>query len=239
MTVKESFNVAGLPTHLGLSRSIAAASRTEDALAVQRLTAAGAVVFGKTNVPVGLADWQSYNPIYGATNNPWNLAHTPGGSSGGAAAAMAAGFDRAGDRQRHRRIDPRAGALLRRVRPQADLGTVLRRAASRCAGRGDDRHLGDRPTGAFGRRICRWRWMRSPAPTRSETALATPLPPPRATRLADLRVAVWSSEPGQATDAETTGADRRAGRFSGTRRREGQPHRAARIRCDRGVPSSM
>jgi amidase len=59
---------------------------------VQRLKAAGAVVFGKTNVPVGLADWQSFNPVYGATNNPWNLGHTPGGSSGGGAAAVAAGI---------------------------------------------------------------------------------------------------------------------------------------------------
>jgi amidase len=63
-----------------------------DALAVQRLKAAGAIVFGKTNVPVLLADWQSFNPIYGTTNNPWDLLRTPGGSSGGAAAALAAGL---------------------------------------------------------------------------------------------------------------------------------------------------
>ena len=93
-------------------------------LAIRRLEAAGAVVFGKTNVPVDLADWQSYNPVYGATSNPWNVAHTPGGSSGGSAAALAAGLSGAGARQRYRRLDPRAGALLRRVRPQADLGAV-------------------------------------------------------------------------------------------------------------------
>ena len=50
------------------------------------------MIFGKTNVPVGLADWQSYNPIYGVTNNPWNVEHTPGGSSGGSASALAAGL---------------------------------------------------------------------------------------------------------------------------------------------------
>ena len=49
-------------------------------------------MLGMTNVPIGLADWQSYNEIYGTTNNPWDLARTPGGSSGGAAAALAAGF---------------------------------------------------------------------------------------------------------------------------------------------------
>ena len=57
----------------------------EDAVAVSRLKAAGAVVLGKTNVPFMLADWQSYNAIYGVTNNPWDLGRTPGGSSGGAA----------------------------------------------------------------------------------------------------------------------------------------------------------
>src|SRR3984893_13831598 len=59
-----------------------------DALAVQRLKAAGAVVLGKTNVPLNLADWQSFNEVYGTTNNPWDLSRTPGGSSGGSAAAL-------------------------------------------------------------------------------------------------------------------------------------------------------
>jgi amidase len=91
MTVKESFDLAGHPTTWGLPeyRGHRAA---EDALAVRRLKAAGAVVFGKTNVPVLLADWQSYNPVYGCTNNPWDLSRSPGGSSGGSAAALAAGL---------------------------------------------------------------------------------------------------------------------------------------------------
>jgi Asp-tRNA(Asn)/Glu-tRNA(Gln) amidotransferase A subunit family amidase len=63
-----------------------------DALAVTRLKAAGAVLLGKTNVPLMLADLQSYNDIYGTTNNPWDLGRTPGGSSGGSSAALAAGF---------------------------------------------------------------------------------------------------------------------------------------------------
>ena len=62
----------------------------EDAVTVARLKAAGAVIFGKTNVPISLADWQSYNDIYGTTNNPWDLGRTPGGSSGGAAACPGA-----------------------------------------------------------------------------------------------------------------------------------------------------
>ncbi len=91
MTVKESFNLSGTPTTWGFAehRNFIAA---EDALAVQRLKAAGAVILGKTNVPVALADWQSYNDIYGVTNNPFDLSRSPGGSSGGSSAALAAGY---------------------------------------------------------------------------------------------------------------------------------------------------
>ena len=91
MTVKESYNVAGLPTTWGFAPHKDFAAK-EDALAVGRVKNAGAVILGKTNVPVGLADWQSYNPIYGTTNNPFGLDRTPGGSSGGSAAALAAGY---------------------------------------------------------------------------------------------------------------------------------------------------
>jgi amidase len=91
MTVKECANVAGLPTTWGIPGT-ERIPVTEDAVAVTRLKTAGAVVLGKTNVPLMLADMQSYNAIYGTTNNPWDLARTPGGSSGGAAAALAAGY---------------------------------------------------------------------------------------------------------------------------------------------------
>ncbi len=91
MTVKEAFSVAGLPTTWGIEK-YREWRPNFSSLVVQRLKEAGAIILGKTNVPVGLADWQSYNPIYGTTNNPWDLSRTPGGSSGGAAAALAAGF---------------------------------------------------------------------------------------------------------------------------------------------------
>jgi amidase len=91
LTVKEAFNVAGLPTTWGIpgTERIPVA---DDAVVVARLKAAGAIVIGKTNVPTMLADWQSANPIYGVTNNPWDPARTPGGSSGGGAVALAAGY---------------------------------------------------------------------------------------------------------------------------------------------------
>ena len=91
MTVKEQFGVAGLPTTWGEPKFKDWKAQT-DALSVQRLKAAGAIVIGKTNVPLQLSDWQSFNEVYGTTNNPWDLTRTPGGSSGGAAAALAAGF---------------------------------------------------------------------------------------------------------------------------------------------------
>jgi amidase len=91
MVVKESFNVAGLPTTWGIPTSKNWIPN-EDAVTVARLKAAGAVILGKTNVPIVLGDWQSYNDIYGTTNNPWDLGRTPGGSSGGSAAALAAGI---------------------------------------------------------------------------------------------------------------------------------------------------
>lgn len=91
VTVKDAFNIAGLPTTWGIPGT--ENSRAEqDAVVVRRLKAAGAVVIGKTNVAMHLADWQSSNPIFGTTNNPWDLDRTPGGSSGGSAAALAAGF---------------------------------------------------------------------------------------------------------------------------------------------------
>jgi amidase len=91
MTVKEAFDVQGLPTSWGLAQ-FRGRTAGRDAVLVARLEAAGAVILGKTNVAAGLADWQSENPVYGRTLHPLDAARTPGGSSGGSAAALAAGF---------------------------------------------------------------------------------------------------------------------------------------------------
>jgi len=91
MTVKDVFEVAGMPATSGdpvLKDYIPKCN----AIAVQRLIDAGAIVFGKTNAPYHAMDIQSYNEVYGTTNNPWDLSRTPGGSSGGSAAALALGF---------------------------------------------------------------------------------------------------------------------------------------------------
>jgi amidase len=91
VTVKESYNVAGLPTTWGFPPQ-KDFRPPADALSITRVKDAGGVILGKTNVPVALGDWQSYNDIYGTTNNPYDLGRTPGGSSGGSAAALAAGY---------------------------------------------------------------------------------------------------------------------------------------------------
>ena len=91
ITIKESFNIGGLPTTWGIPPFKDFVPK-DDALAVARVKSAGAVILGKTNVPVALGDLQSCNPIYGTTNNPWDVSRTPGGSSEGSAAALAAGY---------------------------------------------------------------------------------------------------------------------------------------------------
>lgn len=91
VTVKESFDLTGSPTTWG-APDFADNIASKDSAVVAKYRAAGAVVFGKTNVPLMLSDWQSYNDIYGTCNNPWDLGRTPGGSSGGSAAALAAGM---------------------------------------------------------------------------------------------------------------------------------------------------
>lgn len=91
MTIKESFDIEGLPTcwgHEAFANNVA----KRDAVVVQKLKQAGAIFLGKTNVPPDLADWQSNNPVYGRTHNPHDHERSPGGSSGGSAAAVASGM---------------------------------------------------------------------------------------------------------------------------------------------------
>jgi amidase len=91
MTVKESYDLEGFVTSWG-SPAFKDNRPGQSAVSVRRLIAAGANVFGKTNVPLFLGDLQTYNALYGTTANPLAIERTPGGSSGGAAAALAAGL---------------------------------------------------------------------------------------------------------------------------------------------------
>ncbi|MEO8713556.1 MAG: amidase [Acetobacteraceae bacterium] len=202
MTVKESFDLASHPTTWGYAERGEHRAK-QDALAVQRIEAAGAVVFGKTNVPVALGDWQSYNPVYGATSNPWDVSRTPGGSSGGGAAAVAAG--------------------LSALEIGTDIGGSIRVPAHFCGIFGHKPTWGlCPPRGHSLAEAAAWtdisvlgplaRSARDLAlaldalagPDPIDTDLTFKLAEPRAHRLRDLRVAVWSHEPGHATGTETT-----------------------------------
>jgi len=91
MTTKDSYEVKGMPCTSG-SPDLKGYQPAETALVVKKLVDQGAIIFGKTNLPLFGGDLQSYNEVYGQTNNPWNLERVPGGSSGGSAAALAAGL---------------------------------------------------------------------------------------------------------------------------------------------------
>ena len=91
MTIKEAWDWVGSASTSGYPELVDWRPE-QNSEAVQRLLDAGAVIYGKTNLPVGMADWQTFNPVYGTTGNPWNPELIPGGSSGGAAAALAAGL---------------------------------------------------------------------------------------------------------------------------------------------------
>ena len=199
MTVKESFDVAGLPTTWGLPEqkdNIA----TTNALAVDQFLAAGAVIFGKTNVPLLLADWQSYNAIYGTTNNPWDVARVPGGSSGGSAAALAAG--------------------LTALEAGSDIGASIRNPAHYCGVRGHKPSYGIvSPRGhALGGRVAAGDISVCGPLARSSADLALALevmagpdeidgagwrlelPQPKKERLSDYKVALMLDDPNSAVD---------------------------------------
>ena len=196
MTIKDSFQTIGMRTTSG-APELAEHIPDTDAVPVSRLREAGAVIVGKTNLPIYAGDGQSYNEVFGQTNNPWNVERTPGGSSGGAAAALAAGFTP--------------------LELGSDIGGSIRAPASTCGVTGHKPSFGIVP--ALGQ-------IPGPPGTltQADIAVAGPmardiedlelgldvlagpddwhnvayrleLPPPRHASLADYRIAVWLDEP--------------------------------------------
>ncbi len=202
MTVKESFDVTGLPSTWGFEDR--KPHRAEaDALAVERIENAGAVVYGKTNVPVALADWQSYNPVYGTTHNPWNAAHTPGGSSGGGAAACAAGLgglELGSDIGGSIRVPAHYCGLFGH-KPTWGLCSPRGHSLANAASMTDISVIGPLARSA---RDLALALDAIAGPDPFETQLTVNLPAPRTSRPSELRIAIWSHEPGHVTDEETT-----------------------------------
>ena len=227
MTIKDCIDVQGLPGTAGVVE-FADRRPVHDAPVVARVRAAGAVILGKTNVPPWAGDHQADNPVFGRTNNPWDLDRTPGGSTGGGAAALAAG--------------------LTALELGSDLGGSIRVPAAFCG------VYGHRPSdtavprsGHFpGSPLPNAAWVMNVqgplARTADDLALALDviagadvgddvawrlvLPPARHTRLADFRVAVLPSIAWQPVDAEIVASlDRLAGelRHAGARVQEAQP----------------
>ena len=120
MTLKDVFEVVGMPATCGIP-DLAGHMPERDADVVTSLREAGAVIYGKTNVPEGAGDHQSYNAIYGLTRNPWDLGAQRRRLLGRRRRRARGGSHAAGDRQRRRRLDPLPRALLRRLGPQVEL----------------------------------------------------------------------------------------------------------------------
>jgi amidase len=200
MTVKEAFDVEGLPTTFGIP-AFEGGRAAADAAIVSRLRAAGAVIFGKTNVPLGLVDFQSYNALYGTTCNPWDLGRGPGGSSGGESAALAAGLTALG-------YGSDIGGSLRN--PAHYTGTFAHKPTFGIVsheGHSPVRALARQDVGVYGPMARSARDLRLAleitAGPSGDTATAWKLALPRLSKpLSALRVAIWADDPLAPVQAE-------------------------------------
>ncbi len=207
MTIKDTYEVVGMPCTAGAP--VYRDHRPDaNAWAVQRLLDAGAILYGKTNVPFMASDIQSYNAVYGTTHNPWDVQRTPGGSSGGAAAALASG--------------------LTPLELGSDIGGSIRIPAHFCGVYGHKSSHGilslrghipgppgtlSEPDLAVAGPMARSAEdlalmldvLLAPSPTR-QPGWAVHLPAPKAQRIQDYRVLMWTDDPFCPVDTATRGA---------------------------------
>jgi amidase len=207
ITVKDSFEVQGMRSTAGIP-ALRNYRPEADAEAVARLRQAGAVILGKTNIPTANADFQSSNPVFGRSNNPWDLDRTPGGSAGGGGAAVAAGlsaldfgseiggslrlpahFNGVFAHKSSWRTIPLSGHLP--PGPQAPrrfgIDTDLVVAGGQARSAGDLEVLLSAVAGPPANEAVAWRLE---------------LPPPRARKLADFRIALWLEDDYSPLDLE-------------------------------------
>jgi amidase len=203
MTIKDTLETAGVRTTAG-APMLSGHVPSVDATVVERVRAAGAVIFGKTNTPPFAGDVQTFNPVFGVTRNPWNLDRTCGGSSGGSAVAIAAGL---------------SGAEI-----GSDIGGSIRTPAHCCGVYGHKpTHgivparghipgppgtLGDYDLGVMGplgrsaNDLALLMDVLAGPDQAAATAWKLTLPPPRGRALRDYRVAVWMDDPFAPVDRE-------------------------------------
>ncbi|MEM9033582.1 MAG: amidase [Actinomycetota bacterium] len=203
VTIKDSFQTAGLRTTSG-APELSDHVPERDADPVARLRDAGVVVLGKTNLPIYAGDWQSYNEVFGTSSNPWDTTRTVGGSSGGSAAALAAGFtplelgsDIAGSIRQPAHAcgvvghKPSYGIVSARGQIPGPPGTLTQAdlaVAGPLARTVDDCELALE--------------LLAGADAWHDLAWSLELPPPRVTSADGLRVAVWIDEPSCPLSAE-------------------------------------
>jgi amidase len=203
MTVKDCFDVAGMRTTVG-DPAHAEYVSSRDAVPVERVRNEGAVFFGRTNVPLRLGDLQTTNDVFGTTYNPWGKNLTPGGSSGGAASALAAGltaFDISCDFGGSTRV-PASHCGLYGLKPT--FGTIP------CVGMlpmppGHFSEIDMETPGPIGRSVADLELgLAVMAGPHGDTANGwrLELPKPRASTLADMTVGVWLDDPAYATSAD-------------------------------------
>jgi amidase len=209
ITIKDSYETAGLRTACGRP-DLAEHVPTHDAEAVSRLRRAGAVILGKTNMPTGNQDVQASNPVFGRTNNPWDLTRSSGGSAGGGAAATAAGltaFDYGSEIGGSTRIPAHfCGLFGHKVtwRSVPLVGHIPN-------GPGDPGRWAEIDMACAGVQV---RGARDIIPALQATVGPLPrdggfsytLAPPRATALKDFRVAVWAEDPSCPVDSDVHAA---------------------------------
>lgn len=198
ITLKDSYETAGLRSVCGMPK-LARNVPTQDAEAVARLRQAGAVIVGKTNMPTGNQDVQSSNPVFGRSNNPWDLSRTPGGSAGGGAAATAAAlasFDYGSEIGGSTRIPAhfcglyghkvtwRSVPLVGHIPPGPGNPDRWAEPDMACAG-----------MQVRGARDILPALEATVGPSRRDGGFSYTLAPPRATKLKDFRVAVWADDP--------------------------------------------
>lgn len=198
ITVKDSYETAGLRTVCGMP-GLAGNVPTQDAEAVERLRSSGAVIIGKTNMPTGNQDVQSSNPVFGRSNNPWDLSRSPGGSAGGGGAATAAGltgFDYGSEIGGSTRIPAHyCGLYGHKVtwRSVPLVGHIP-------PGPGDVNRWAEPDMACAGMQVRGARDIlpaleATVGPPRRDGGFSYTLAPPRATKLKDFRVAVWAHDP--------------------------------------------